>query len=391
MGLKSIAIVGAGIGGLTAALSLQKKGIRVRVYEQASALAEVGAGLHLSPNGIHIIRELDLRPAIQPYDFRPESLVTRHYQTGIPSFELPLDEKFEKEFGTPFIDVHRADLHNALINGVRANDPEAIILNKKLTSIKEGAHQVELTFADGTIEQAETVVAADGVHSIIRSQLYDEPGAVYTGHTAYRGLVSTDAVGKGAIEPAFNIWAGPGKHVVAYYVRRGALLNYVAVVEESNWRTESWTARADKDELVTYFDGWDPVVCKLLAQTQPDTCFKWALLVRTPLQSWSSNRITLLGDAAHPMVPYLAQGAVMAMEDGWVFAHFAAIHDDSATALKGYETARLERTSKVQATAWEQGQKEHGVGTENSDKEFKGGIFSKVSWIYGHNVCELFP
>lgn len=391
MGLSSVTIIGAGIGGLTAALAMQKRGIQVCVYEQTAKLAEVGAGLHLSPNGIHIIRGLNLRPAIEPYDFRPSSLVTRHYQTGKASFELPLDEKFEAEFGTPFIDVHRADLHNALVDAVTRNDKDAIRLNKKLSAIKEQETHVALSFEDGSEETAETVVAADGVHSTVRSLLYDEPGAEYTGHVAYRGLVPVESVGKDTLEPAFNIWAGPKKHVVAYYVRRGALVNYVAAVEEPDWRTESWTAKADREQLVSYFEGWDPAVRKLLAQTQEGSCFKWALLVRKPLQRWSSDRITILGDAAHPMVPYMAQGAVMAMEDGWVFAHFAENHNDSASALKAYETARRERSSKVQATAWAQGQREHKVGTETEESEFKRGNFAKVAWIYGHNVCELYP
>ncbi len=391
MSLSSVTIIGAGIGGLTAALALQKKGIKVRVYEQATKLAEVGAGLHMSPNAIHVIRKLGLSPLLKPYDFRPLSITTRHYQTGDPSFNLPLDEKFEEEFGTPFADVHRADLHNALADCVRQNDEKAIVLQKKLTEIKESDTCVHLSFADGTNEEVESVVAADGVHSVVRAQLYGEGSAKFTGHVAYRGLVSTEAVGEGIIEPVFNIWAGPAKHVVAYYLRGGELLNYVAVVEDSNWQTESWTAKADKNELVSHFEGWDPNVCKLIASTMDDECFRWALLGRDPLEYWSSSRVTLLGDAAHPMVPYMAQGAVMAIEDGWVFAHCAAEYDDSKTAFKAYEDARMERTSKVQAAAWEQGQKEHNVGTDNEKAEFEGGHFQKVAWIYGHNVCELYP
>lgn len=391
MALSSVTIIGAGIGGLTAALSLQQRGIPVRVYEQASKLAEVGAGLHLSPNAIHVIRKLGLRAALEPYDFRPRALKTRHFQTGEPSFILPFDEAFEEEFGTPFIDVHRADLHRALSDAVHNNDPDAVRLQKRLVSISEGPAQVKLEFEDGTVENAETVVAADGVHSIIRSGLYDETGAEFTGHVAYRGLVSTDAVGSDLMEPDFNIWAGPGKHMVAYYLRRGAMLNYVAIVEDPKWKTESWTSPADKDELVAHFEGWDPVVCEIVAQTTKDECFKWALLMRKPLGYWSSKRISLLGDAAHPMVPYLAQGAVMAMEDGWVFAHCAAKHDKAGDALRDYENARIERTSNVQRAAWEQGQKEHQVGSSHDSDEFKGGNFAKMAWLYGHNVCELYP
>ena len=391
MALPGVTIIGAGIGGLTAALSLQQRGVEVKVYEQSSKLAEVGAGLHLSPNAINVIRKLGLRPALEPYDFRPHALKTRHYQSGEPSFILPFDEDFEKEFGSPFVDIHRADLHRALSDAVLSNDPHAIALKKRLVSIVEKPGHVILEFEDGSVQQAETVLAADGVHSIIRSKLYDEPGAEFTGHVAYRGLVSTDALGSDLMEPDLNIWTGPGRHMVAYYLRRGAMLNYVAIVEDPEWKTESWTSPAEKEELVTRFEGWDPVVCRIIAQTKENECFKWALLKREPLDNWSSNRITLLGDAAHPMVPYLAQGAVMAMEDGWVFAHFAANYDNSADALQAYQGARIERTSNVQKAAWEQGQKEHKVGSDQGGEEFKGGNFASMAWLYGHDVCSLYP
>lgn len=169
-------------------------------------------------------------------------------------------------------------------DAVRKNDADAVILKKRLIYLSEEADQVKLDFEDGSVEHVETVLAADGVHSIIRSSLYEEPGAEFTGHVAYRGLVSTDAVGKELMEPDFNIWTGPGAHFVAYYLRRGALLNYVAIVEDPDWQTESWTSPADKEELVSRYQGWDPTVCKLIAQTRQDECFKWALLVRTPLQ-----------------------------------------------------------------------------------------------------------
>lgn len=260
-----------------------------------------------------------------------------------------------------------------------------------MIDVCETEQGVELTFKDGTTKRTPIAIAADGVHSIMRGALHGELGAEYTGHVAYRGLVPAENLNLDTVDQHIGIWVGPGKHFVAYFVRRGELLNYVALVEEPGWKTESWTAKGDKTQLSAYFQEWHPAVQDLIAQTPAEQCFKWALLVRQPLSRWSTPRTTLLGDAAHPMVPYLGQGAAMAIEDAWVFVHFFSTNDDPADALRAYEHARLDRTSAVQAAAWEQGKLNHAVGTGNQTAEFKGGTFAKVDWIYGHNVTALYP
>ena len=387
-----VTIIGAGIGGLTAALTLQHRGIGVRIYEQSSQLGEIGAGLNLSPNGMKVLYQLGLNSEIEAIRFQPQSIALRHFETGKAFFENPFTESFIEKFGAPFYAFHRADLHKMLLDAVERNDPNCIIVGKRLRTLAEDADGVNLSFEDGSEEREELVVGADGVHSAVRTLLHSDPSARYTGHVAYRGMVSVDDIEPGLVEPKMNLWAGPSAHVVAYYVRRGELLNYVAMSEEDGWETENWTTPASKADLADRFKGWNPTVQTLIDHTQEGQCYKWALLVRDPLPAWSSKRTTLLGDAAHPMVPYLAQGSVMAMEDAWVLAHCIATQSDLTQALQTYEEARLGRTAKIQHAAWEQGQMTHAVGRGGDMSERgDGGGFADNSWIYGYDPCALFP
>lgn len=392
MTASTVTIIGAGIGGLTAALALQQRDIPVRIFEQARQLGEIGAGLHLSPNGMKVLDALGLADDIERIRFQPEALAMRHYATGSAFFENPFDHAFRARYGAPFYGFHRADLHRMLHDAVIANDPDCIVVNKRLVALTESAAAVALEFADGESATAAILAGADGVHSTVRTLRHRELSATFTGHVAYRGMVRSDAIEPGLVAPMMNVWAGPGAHVVAYYVRRGELLNYVALTEEDDWETENWTTPADKHELAERFRNWNPTVRTLIDQTQENQCYKWALLVRDPLPSWSSARTTLLGDAAHPMVPYLAQGSVMAIEDAWVLAHALAGDDEPATALKAYEQARLQRTANVQRAAWEQGQLNHAVGTgDDIASRGDGGGFADSAWLYGYDVCALYP
>lgn len=393
MASAEVTIIGAGIGGLTAALALQHRGVSVRIYEQSSQLGEIGAGLHLSPNGMKVLYALGLDEQIEAIRFQPEAIALRHFETGKPFFENPFTGEFIKTFGAPFYGFHRADLHKMLLDAVERNDPDCILVGKRLTALAEDKDGVTLSFEDGSEVHEHVVVGADGVHSTVRTLLHSDPDARFTGHVAYRGMVSVDDLEPNLVEPKMNLWAGPGAHIVAYYVRRGELLNYVALTEEDGWETESWTTQANKADLAAQFKDWNPTVQTIIDQTQQGQCYKWALLMRDPLPAWSTARTTLLGDAAHPMVPYLAQGSVMAIEDAWVVAHYLAVHpDDPGLALKAYEAARLERTGKIQIAAWEQGQMTHAVGRgDDISERGDGGGFAKSSWIYGYDACALYP
>jgi salicylate hydroxylase len=388
----SVSIVGAGIGGLTAALALQKRGISVRIYEQARQLGEIGAGLHLSPNGLKVLYALGFKNAIEKIKFQPQAIAIRHYQSGEPFFENPFDDNFLNTFGAPFYGFHRADLHKMLLEAVRANDAACIEVGMRLTQLREDDKEVRLDFEGGETRSSEILLGADGVHSTVRTLRHPQLGAQYTGHVAYRGMVSVKDVASDLIEPKMNLWAGPAAHVVAYYVRRGELLNYVALTEEDDWQTENWTTQADKATLAARFENWNDTVKALIDRTQNGQCYKWAILMRDPLESWSSSRTTLLGDAAHPMVPYLAQGSVMAIEDAWVLAYCIATINDPENALRTYEAARLERTANIQRAAWKQGQLTHAVGRGNDMSERRdGGGFADSAWIYGYDACDLFP
>jgi salicylate hydroxylase len=388
----AVTIIGAGIGGLTAALSLRHYGIEARIYEQAQQLGEIGAGLNLSPNGMKVLYALGLKDRIEDIRFQPYAISLRHYETGIPFFENWFNQEFLDTFGAPFYAFHRADLHKMLLDAVRHGDPDCIQIGKPLTGLTEHDDGVQLNFEDGESVKAAVVVGADGVHSTVRTLRHPELHAEYTGHVAYRGMVRATDVEPDLIEPKMNLWAGPAAHVVAYYVRRGELLNYVALSEEIDWQTESWTTLADKSRLADRFKDWNPTVRALIDHTQEGQCFKWAILIRAPLSSWSSARTTLLGDAAHPMVPYLAQGSVMAIEDAWVLANCLANHHELAVALQAYEDARLERTADIQRAAWKQGQLTHAVGRGNDMSERQeGGGFAESNWIYGYDACTLFP
>jgi salicylate hydroxylase len=387
-----VSIVGAGIGGLTTALALHKRGISVRIYEQASRLGEIGAGLHLSPNGMKVLYALGLKGAIEKIKFQPQAIAIRHYQSGKPFFENPFDDNFYTTFGAPFYGFHRADLHKMLLEAVQENDASCIEVGMRLTQLHEDNGGVRLDFEDGQTRYSEILVGADGVHSTVRTLRHPQLSAQYTGHVAYRGMVDVKDVAGDLIEPKMNLWAGPGAHVVAYYVRRGELLNYVALTEEDDWKTENWTTQADKATLAARFEDWNDTVKALIDHTQNGQCYKWAILMRDPLESWSSTRTTLLGDAAHPMVPYLAQGSVMAIEDAWVLAHCIATQGAPENALQEYEAARLERTANIQRAAWKQGQLTHAVGRGNDMSERRdGGGFADSAWIYGYDACELFP
>lgn len=388
----AVTIIGAGIGGLTAALALQKHGISVQLYEQANELSEIGAGINISPNGLKVLYALGLHDEIEKIRFQPQAIALRHFESGETFFENPFNEQFFETFQAPFYAFHRADLHKMLLEAVANNNPTCITVGKRLIALDENDSGVSLEFEDGSKLAAQIVIGADGVHSTVRTLRHKELKAEFTGHVAYRGMVRVTDVEKDLIEPKMNLWAGPKAHVVAYYVRRGELLNYVALNEEDDWQTENWTTPASKADLAARFEHWNPTVRSLIDHTQEGQCYKWAILMRDPLSSWSSARTTLLGDAAHPMVPYLAQGSVMAIEDAWVLTHCLGNYEQPAEALGAYEQARLERTADIQRAAWKQGQLTHAVGSGRDISERReGGGFEDSGWIYGHDVCALYP
>ncbi|MCS6946307.1 MAG: FAD-dependent monooxygenase, partial [Steroidobacteraceae bacterium] len=342
-----IAIVGAGIGGLTAALALQRAGFHVRVFEQAPQLAEVGAGLSLSPTAVHGLKYLGLRETLESKAYPPEDQCVRHYRTAAPLVWINRGRSLLEKYGERYYLIHRADLHDALAANVLAHDPASIELSRRCVGVRQDARQATLEFADGHTARADVVIGADGSRSVVRHAIFGELAPQYTGYIAWRGLVPMERVPREILDPPSGIFVGPGHLVNRYPVRNWQLLNFVAFAERCSWEEEGWSIRSTVDELLAEFEGWHPAVLGFMAQTPPDSLFKWGLFDREPLTSWHRGRVALLGDAAHPVLPFLGHGAVLAIEDGVVLARAFAAARDIGEALERYERARIERAAFV--------------------------------------------
>jgi 6-hydroxynicotinate 3-monooxygenase len=344
----SIAIVGAGMGGLAAAGTLRRAGFDVSVYEQASKFARVGAGIQVSPNAFRILRGLGLEAHIRSFAFQPPSWRSREWDTGAEKFDYPLGAAAEEKYGAPYVQMHRGDLHAALASVV----PEDIVhLNLKLTGIDQDGTGVALQFADGTRTRADAVIGADGTHSRIRELMVGDQRPVITGRVAYRTVFPASLLNGYPIDEHTKWW-GPDRHIVVYYVNnRKDEVYFVTSVPEPDWAIESWSAQGDLTVLRKAYAGFHEQVQRILAACPQ--VHKWAIVERQPLPRWTEGRITLLGDACHPMVPYMAQGAAMAMEDAVVLARCLEGRDADGLheGLVQYEQARKERTSKVQLTS----------------------------------------
>jgi salicylate hydroxylase len=344
----NITVIGAGIGGLSAALGLQRRGIRVTIYEQAAVLGEVGAGVMLSPNATRILYAWGLGDALARIAYRPRFTAVRDGLSGDCLSKSPLGQDGFHADGSPFLHVHRADLYALLLEAVLGGDPLCLRLGCTLTDVTQSEEAVTATFAHGERLRCAVLVGADGNKSRIRQYIASGARSAFTGNLAWRGLVPASALGPEMLEPESCVFVGRRRHVVRYMLRGGTLVNYVAIAEREAWESEGWSVRSTVREVLSEFDGWHPDVVDLLAATPPDACFKWGLFDHDPLPRWVDRRIALLGDAAHPMLPFMAQGAVMAIEDAAVLAREYKAHDDPLAALHAYQAARLERTSWVQ-------------------------------------------
>jgi salicylate hydroxylase len=344
---RSTIVVGAGIGGLTAALSLAGEGVEVLVLEQAETLGEVGAGIQISPNASRVLYSLGLRERLEAVAFEPEAIEARSSR-GTLVMREPLGEKCLSRFGFPYLHLHRADLHAALIDAAAAQPRIEIRLGARCTGASSYAEAATATVeASGERISADVLIGADGIHSAVREALLGPEKPRFTGNVAWRALIPADDLPAGP-PPVASIWMGPGAHLVLYYVRGGTLINVVAVIEQPGWEIESWSEPGDPDQLRAAFAGWPTPVTETLAAVRPASCYRWALLDRAPLPRWSGGRLGLLGDACHPTLPFLAQGAAMAIEDGAVLAQCLNAETSPAMALRRYEAARKPRTSKVQ-------------------------------------------
>lgn len=359
------------MGGLAAAATLRAIGAEVRVYEQASRFARIGAGIQMLPNSMKVLRGIGIEERLRGFAFAPRSHLNREWDSGEIRAELPMPEEL---YGAPYLCMHRGDLHGALASLV----PQEIVhLGKKLVGLDARASGVELAFADGTRARADAVVAADGVHSMAREILFGPEKPVNRGRVAYRAVYPAARLGGRDLGASRTKWWGEDRHIVIYYttIRRDEVYFVTSQPEPLEWMTrESWSARGDVRELCAAFDGFHADVRAVL-EACPD-CHKWAILERDPLPSWGAGAVTLLGDACHPMTPYMAQGAATAIEDAAVLSRcLRGSENDIETAFRRYEAARKPRTSRIQAIS--------SANTWMRTKE------ADTGWLYGYDAWSV--
>jgi salicylate hydroxylase len=389
----SIAIIGGGLGGLTAALSLLRAGFDVHVYERATTLREVGAGIQVSPNASRVLHRLGLGDELAKMGVRPLAWHQRRWQDGRTLLRTPQAGAMEAAFGFPHYQTHRADLLNALLRAIPA---ERVHPGHRLTSLADHGDRVEAAFDNGARVKADVLVGADGIHSAVRGILFGPHEPRFTGCACYRGLVPADRLRHLNLEVTAQVWMGPGKHFVHYYVRDRQLVNFVAIIEQPIWTGESWTDAGNVADALALYDGWHSQVLEIMSAV--DETFIWAVFERTPMEHWSVGRVTLLGDACHAMVPFMAQGAAQAMEDGATLAGCLAESGgrDIPAALQRYEAIRLPRTSRVQAASMMNKTRFHledGPEQEERDRLMATGSTdwsaSAIAWVYGYDASKL--
>jgi 6-hydroxynicotinate 3-monooxygenase len=344
----SIAIVGAGMGGLVAATTLRRAGLDVTVYEQASRFARVGSGIQMSPNAVRVLRGLGLEPHIRSFAFQPPSWRSRVWDTGEEKFNFLLGETAEAKYGAPYLQLHRGDLHEALASLV---PPGVVQLNRCLSGFAADGDGVTLHFTDGGQARADALIGADGTHSRVREVLLGPDRPHLSGRVAYRAVYPAARLEGYPIDDHTKWW-GVDRHIVIYFTtNRRDEVYLVTSVPEPEWVLESWSAQGDLAELRRAYEGFHEQVQRVIGACPQ--VHKWAIVERQPLARWSHGRVTLLGDSCHPMTPYMAQGAAMAMEDAVVLARCleGATREELEARLAHYEAARRERTSRVQLTS----------------------------------------
>ncbi len=338
-------IVGGGIGGLAAAIALARQDWQVRIYEQAAALNEVGAGLQLGPNATRILETWGLLESLRAVGFQPQALQARDWCSGQILSEQALGAQAQSDWGAPYLQLHRADLQQVLAQAVAGFAHCSLHLGQAVTEVDPDAGCLR---ANGQSHQGDLIIGADGIHSVVRRSLFGPQRPRYTGQTAWRLLIPSTALASARPPPYASLWLGPGKHLVHYFVQGGRLLNCVGVVEKADWQTESWTEQADFAALAADFSDAHGDIRSIIAAAAGQACFRWALFDRAPLPSWQRHTTTLLGDACHPTLPFLAQGAAMAIEDAAVLADTLHNEPDVVRALPRYWRRRIQRTRWIQ-------------------------------------------
>jgi len=386
----SVAIIGGGIGGLNAAISLLRAGVDVHVFERARAIHEVGAGIAVTPNAVRILYRNGLAGTLDQGGVKTLAWDYRRWADGHLVCRSPIAGAMETAFGFPLYHMHRADL---VMGMMQALPPERLHVGHNCVHFVDHGDQVEAEFDNGARFQADLLVGADGIRSIVRQTLFGPEQPRFTGSVAYRGLVPSERLAHLKLEATAQIWMGPGRSFVHYFVRSQQLVNFVAQLERESWTKESWTDRGEVADVLAAYEGWHPQIRSILEAV--DGTFLWALFDRQPMPRWSVGRATLLGDACHPMLPSKAQGSAQAIEDGAALAQCLsqAGKSDVPSALQKYEAIRVARVSRVQREAQDNRNRFHlpdGPAQQARDAEMakSGSDFSPqaVAWLYGYDA-----
>lgn len=392
------AIAGGGVGGLSAAIALALRGWNVTVLEQAPALTEVGAGLQIAPNGWRVLDAMGVTPLIADTLFEPEMIEMRDGVSGRRIFTLPMRDHAQARWGGPYIQIHRADLVDALAARLRVLAPDAVQTGKVVVRYDQTPDTVTLTLDDGSKLDTDLAVAADGLHSVLRTQMLGPDRPRYTGNVAWRAVVPVDTLETHAPPNGGCIWVGDKRHAVTTRLRAGTMANFVGMVEQPEPAPEGWRITGDRDQALADFAGWHPMVTTVIERADALHC--WALFDRAPLPRWHDGRVALLGDAAHPMLPSMAQGAVQAIEDAWVLAGCLEGTEPGA-ALQRYFDLRQPRTARVQAGSAANARLFHhasGLGRVAvygpmavGATLFPGLVHRRQDWVYGFDATAQVP
>lgn len=342
-------IAGGGIGGTTAAICLAQSGWQVEVLEQAPRIEEIGAGVQISPNGARILQGIGVMPHLKDRLFEPPAIEMRIGATGRKVFSIPMKKAAKGRWGAPYFQIHRADLLDGLHRTLAETGRAKVHVNARVEGYETQGAKSAAIMADGSAHECDLLVGADGLHSNIRAAMTGPDAPRYTGNAAWRAVLPASELGPLAPPLSGCIWTGPGKHAVTTRIRGGDLVNFVGVVEVPASDAEGWSIEGDRQQALADFGGWSEMFTQII--TRAPRLYRWALFDRAPLPRWSDGTTVLLGDAAHPMLPMMAQGAVQAIEDGYVLARQLERKGDIAAACRAYFSARIDRTSKVQSVS----------------------------------------
>lgn len=386
-----IVVAGAGIGGLTASLCLIQRGFDVRVVEQARELGPVGAGIQLSANATRVLYGLGLGPALERVSITPGKKCIRLWNTGQEWQLFDLGRESVRRYGYPYLMLYRPDLHSALVHRLRELQPDALCLGAKVVDVAQEGATATVRLSDGRALRGEGIIGADGVHSVVRARMIVEDQPLFSGCIAWRGVIPVARLPRSMRGNAGVNWVGPGAHVIHYPIHAGELVGFTGIVAKDGWRRESWTETGSVEECLQDFAGWHGDVHALIRQlNQP---LRWAMMVREPLTAWTNGCVTLLGDAAHPTLPFLAQGACMAIEDGCVVARaLAEEKGDVAAAWKTYQETRIARTTRIVRASAANMQRFHSPQLVDAaaaaayiDREWEEGeVRSRYEWLFSY-------